>query len=457
MTLMAYEVNFEGLAGMTHHFGGLSPGNLPSMKSAGDISHPKEAALQGLKKMALLHDLGIRQAVLPPHERPFLPLLRQLGFLGLAQNMIEQANREWPWIVPMISSSATMWTANWASCTASIDSADSHLHFTPANLASNLHRSIEGETTQRILKAIFPNPVHFSHHLPLPCGEVFFDEGSANQIRLAKNYRSPGITLFVYGKFGSPQAAPTPLPKHYPARQTKEASQAVARLHQLYPGSVVYAQQHPEAIDAGIFHNDLIAQGNLYVLLVHERAFWRHPEVIEELKSKYRERCSDELHVITVTEKEVPLKEASASFMFNSQLVTLPDLSMALIAPHTCQNYEKVALFFNKLIADPENPVQAVHYVNLSESLNNGGGPACLRMRVVLTENELSLINPGVIYTKRLHERLEGWIGRHYPEELALKDLIQKEFHEKNCHALDELCTILEIGKVYPFQLGGYV
>lgn len=453
---MAYEINFEGLAGMTHHYGGLAYGNLPSMQSIGKVSRPKEAALQGLQKMALLNELGVRQAVLPPHERPFFPLLEQLGFSGTKQNRLDQVKKEAPWLLPILSSSAAMWTANWATSTASIDSSDAHAHFTPANLASYLHRSLEPSTTQRILKAIFPSQVFFKHHPPLPCGGIFFDEGSANQIRFAKNYRSPGVYLFVFGKSTLPSEMPTPSPHTYPARQSKEASEALPRIHGLYPNTAVYAYQHPEAIDAGIFHNDLIAQGNLHFLMVHEKAFWNQQEVLNELKKKFSERCDEELKIVEVLESQVPLKEAASSFMFNSQIVTLPDLTMALIAPEACRGYDRVTSFFESLVKDPAHPVNTIHYVNLSESLGNGGGPACLRLRVVLTENELAHINPAVLYSPRLHERLESWIHKHYPDTLSKEELAKTELHEKNCQALDELCTILELGKVYPFQLGTY-
>lgn len=81
--MKAREVNFDGLVGLTHHYAGLSFGNEASTKHRFQVSNPRLAAKQGLLKMKALADAGFPQAVIPPHERPFIPVLRQLGLAAV--------------------------------------------------------------------------------------------------------------------------------------------------------------------------------------------------------------------------------------------------------------------------------------------------------------------------------------------------------------------------------------
>lgn len=450
MTNLAYEINFDGLVGMTHTYGGMSLGNLASTSHEGQISNPRQAALQGLAKMKFLSNLGIKQAVLPPHERPYLQALRENGFNGTPEEIIKQAAKTNPSLLWQASSSAGMWTANAATVCPSIDSSDPHVHFTPANLSTFFHRSLEAETTGKILKAIFKNPIFFQHHSPLPLDEPYFDEGAANHIRFCRNYQSPGVQLFVYGKTKQPFL--TPLPEKFPARQSYEASAAIEKLHCLYPRHAVFALQHPKAIDAGAFHNDIVSTGNQNLFLVHELAFWDQEKTLDLLKSKVEKICDTDLMIIETKEKDLPLKDAVGSFIFNSQIVTLPDGSMDLIAPLQCREFETVQKFLKMLTEDNANPIARIHYVDLSQSMENGGGPACLRLRVVLNDTELKEMNPSVLLTDRLYERLVEHVMEYYPVELSLQDLGNPDIYHKNCRSLDKLTKILNLGRVYPFQ-----
>ena len=91
-----FEVNFDGIVGPTHHYGGLSYGNVPSQAHQRETSYPRQAAIQGLAKMKLLADLGIPQAILPPHERPDITFLRGHGFSGTATEIVRQAFQSRP-------------------------------------------------------------------------------------------------------------------------------------------------------------------------------------------------------------------------------------------------------------------------------------------------------------------------------------------------------------------------
>lgn len=440
-----WEVNFDGLVGPTHNYSGLSPGNIASTEHALSVANPRVAALQGLDKMKFLADLGFKQAILPPQERPDIGTLRRLGFQGSDAQIINQASRETPRIFQACCSASSMWAANAATVSPSLDTADGRVHFTPANLTNRFHRSIEPPTTARLLKAIFADEDFFIHHPPLPFGEHFSDEGAANHTRLCRNHGEPGIELFVYGRYAFSEDHPKPA--RFPARQTFEASATISRLHRLESKKVVLAQQNPAVIDRGVFHNDVIAVGNGPVLFYHAQAFLKKAEVIGALHS----RSEGELCLIEVTDEQVTVDEAVKTYLFNSQLLTLADGNMILIAPNQCRENPRVKHYLDHLMA-AENPLTQIHYVELRESMKNGGGPACLRLRVVLTEEELTKAHPAVFLNDDLYRRLTNWIEHHYRDHLTIDDLADPGLLTECRTALDELSAVLKLRAVYPFQ-----
>ena len=387
---MAYEVNFDGLIGPTHNYAGLSPGNVASSNNAGGISHPKAAALQGLQKMKTLMDLGLRQGVLPPQSRPDLGFLRRIGFEGDDGTVLKRAHETDPTLLATAWSASSMWSANAATVSPSADTLDGRVHMTPANLISNLHRSVEHETTTRALRMIFTDESKFVIHDPLPLQARFSDEGAANHTRFAKAHGDPGVELFVYG---SDAHDPNGGARKFPARQTRAACEAIARTHLLDPTRVVFARQHPDAIDAGVFHNDVIATGNGHVHLFHEQAFATTRSLTTDLSAP----LDGDLISIQANQSDFSLEDAVTSYLFNSQIVTLPDSTMALIAPNECRENPRVGAFIDRMISDTSNPIMQAVFMDVRESMRNGGGPACLRLRVVLTEEELAAANQGVI------------------------------------------------------------
>lgn len=446
--MSAYEVNFDGLVGPTHNYSGLSFGNIASESSLKDISNPKLAAKQGLQKMKDLADRGFKQGILLPQQRPDMRLLRQLGFEGTDAQMLTKAAKQAPAILCSVYSASSMWTANAATVSPSGDSADGKVHFTPANLNAKLHRAIEHPTTSRILRSIFNDERYFSHHDTLPSVGQFGDEGAANHTRFCSQYDARGVQFFVYGRSAFSEHGVKP--KRYPARQTLEASQSIARLHGLTKENTVFAQQRPDTIDAGVFHNDVIAVGNRNVLFCHEHAFVDQDEVISELDHKLLDA---ELQVITVRDHEVPIRDAVSSYLFNSQLLSLPNGTMLLVVPSECRQIASVDKYLDKLIAG-NNPISELAVFDLKQSMKNGGGPACLRLRVALTEQELAAVHPQALLTDELFVSLNGWIDKHYRDQLAQSDLADTRLLQENLTALDELTQLLKLPSVYPFQLG---
>ncbi|MBZ2168975.1 N-succinylarginine dihydrolase [Marinobacter sp. F4216] len=446
MVKHAVEANFDGLVGPTHNYAGLSWGNVASKSNESAVSNPKEAALQGLAKMKALADRGFVQGILPPHERPHIPTLRGLGFEGSDQKILEDAAKQCPTILAAVSSASTMWTANAATVSPSADTKDRRVHFTPANLSAKFHRSIEHVVTGRALKSIFADDAYFAHHPALPSVSHFGDEGAANHTRLCGGYGEPGVELFVYGQVAFNEQAPAP--KKFPARQTLEASQAIARLHGLSDAHAVFAQQNPEAIDAGVFHNDVIAVGNGNTLFYHDMAFLDEQKVLDDIRARLK---GTELQAVKVSSAEVPIQDAVASYLFNSQLLNTPD-GMMLAVPGECREVKSVSNYLDQLVQSG-GPITAVEVFDVKQSMRNGGGPACLRLRVVLNDDELKAMHQGVLLTDALYERLTTWVNAHYRDQLTREDLADPMLLDEVRKALDELTGILGLGSIYDFQL----
>jgi succinylarginine dihydrolase len=435
------EYAFDGLVGPTHHHAGLSFGNLASVAHTGEPANPRASALEGLAKLRAIRGLGLSRAVLPPHERPYLPALRRLGFSGSDAQVLERAHAASPALLASVSSASSMWAANAATVSPSSDSADGRVHLVPANLVSMFHRSLEAETTTRVLRRIFADAERFEVHDALPAHTDLGDEGAANHTRLSTSKGS--VHLFAWGR--APEAISRPA--RYPARQTLAASQAVARLNRLRDADVVIWQQHPHGIDLGAFHSDVLAVGHAELLLVHELAFVDRTG----LTARLRARLGDELRVVVASDDELPAAAAVAAYPFNSELLQLDDGSRVVVAPSESRDNPFAASFLNRLV-EVERVVSRIVYVDVNGSMKNGGGPACLRLRVALTDVERSALGARVFVDDTLDAELDSWIQKHYRDRLLPGDLRDPAFLNESRRALDELTGLLKLGSVYDFQ-----
>lgn len=442
---VAEEINFDGLIGPTHNYAGLSEGNLASARNANMVARPRDAALQGLAKMQRLRALGLGQGLLPPHERPNIKWLRSLGFAGSDGEVWERAWRSEPAIARAALAASAMWAANAATISPSADCSDGRLHATVANLQTMLHRILEGEQTERTLRRLFADEARFAVHPALLSHDALSDEGAANHMRMAANAGAPGVEIFVYGRKASEAKA------GFPARQTLEACTAVARRHRLDPARTIFARQAPEAIDAGAFHNDVVAVAHERVLFHHEDAFADKAALYAEVRAKAQ---GFEPVFVEVPRARVGLDDAITSYLFNSQLLRVPGASaLTLVAPTEVRENNKTAAYVAEMIARPKAAIGQVEYVEVRESMRNGGGPACLRLRVVMTPRERAAASQGFFLSDALAAKLEAWIRKHYREDLAPDDLGDPALVSETQTALDELTRIMPLGSdFYPFQ-----
>jgi len=404
------ELQLEGLVGPTHNYAGLSFGNVASATHAQSVSHPRAAALQSLEKMQAVQARGIPVAVMPPQPRPDLSILTRLGYQGSVQAMLDAAWRDAPDLAAAIWSASSMWTANAATVAPSADALDERLHLTPANLFSTFHRAIEPRTTTHFLRQLFAEPTQCVVHDPLPVTTRLADEGAANHMRLVDDH-GRGLHVFVFG--ATPDSPHHP--RRYPARQQRAACEAITRMHQLPPEQCIYLQQAPEAIDAGVFHNDVIAMSAGSLLICHERAYVDQAGVLDMLAARG-------ITVRVIRERELSLAKAVATYFFNAQLLEPQAGRMTIIFPQECAEQPETKALCERL-PDELPMVKDITFLNLRESMQNGGGPACLRLRVPLSEAELAAMPPGARFSQRLYQRLGELISADYPEQLEPGEL----------------------------------
>jgi succinylarginine dihydrolase len=386
------EINFDGVVGPSHNYAGLSLGNIASASHKGDPSYPRAAALQGVAKMrGNLARLGV-QGFLLPLPRPNPALQDVLAYDGTE----EPALRAAPW------SASSMWTANAATVSPAPDTADGKCHLTPANLVTMLHRAQEWPDTKRQLDLAFGNSDHFTVHGPVPA--TFGDEGAANHMRLCEGHGSAGVEVFVYGKPGG----------RFPARQHEQASRLVARAHGLDPARCVFIEQNPAAIEAGAFHNDVVSVANERVLFTHQEAFADQAGACEAIRAAF-----PALEVVEVPSSAVSLEEAIRTYLFNAQLLTLPDGSMALIVPEECRESASVWGYCEAMMAS-NGPIREVIPVDVRQSMANGGGPACLRLRVVC---DPLTVDPRFLLDEAKAELIEAVIAKAWPEQIDPAEL----------------------------------
>lgn len=400
------EINFDGLIGPTHNYAGLSIGNVASYRNAGGISRPRAAALQGLAKMRTLMDLGLLQGFLLPHDRPDAGWLRRLGFAGSDDAVLAAAHAADPLLLHNASSASPMWTANAATVSPAPDTADGRCRLTVANLSSMLHRSLEAAATERQLRLIFGDTRHFAVHEAVP--PRLGDEGAANHMRMAEHHGAPGLEIFVYG--GEQRAG-------FPARQHRLASEAVARLNGLDPVRCYFALQSDAAIQAGAFHNDVVAVANESVLFAHEQAFEDKAALYD-----FVTRTLPQAVIVEVPASAVSLAEAIGSYLFNSQLVTLPAGGMTLVLPEEARETPSVERWLRTLVAG-NGPIRELHFIDVRESMRNGGGPACLRLRVAVDDAARAAIDSRFLLDAAKWEALHRIVETHWPDRIALDDL----------------------------------
>ncbi|HET6537789.1 MAG TPA: N-succinylarginine dihydrolase [Sphingopyxis sp.] len=389
---MICEINFDGIIGPSHNYAGLSPGNLASAHHAGRTAHPRAAALQGVEKMRHNLHLGLAQGFFMPLDRPHESWLAMLGCTSQSAELHLRAQA---------MSASAMWAANAATVSPAADTGDGRCHITIANLLTMPHRSHEWPGTLAQLQLAFAHAA-FAVHPPIPA--PFGDEGAANHMRLCRDHADPGVEIFVYGLSGGT----------FPARQNLEASKAIARRHRLSPARTLFLRQSDAAIAAGAFHNDVVAVANQHILLTHEQAFHTKEQAYDRIRSAF-----PAVEIIEIPASALSLADAIASYIFNAQLISLPQGGMALVLPTEAMN-NQAARHWLEAHVRTNGPITQLLPVDVRQSMANGGGPACLRLRVVA---DPATVDPRFLADDAKLDRIAAIIAAHWPTEIAPDDL----------------------------------
>ena len=434
------EINFDGLIGPTHNYAGLSQGNLASQKHLNKTSNPKAAALQGLDKMRLVMDQGIPQGFFLPHERPHLKTLRVLGFGGTDEEVINRAAKQNPILLKNVYSASSMWAANAATFSPSIDSYDQNMHITPANLNTMFHRSIESQFTQAQLELMFGRVAIV--HDPIENISGYGDEGAANHLRVSEQHLKPGFQIFVYGSsaFEVHQGMIT--------RQAEEISKAVSIMHQLDPDRVLFLKQNEQAINAGSFHNDIVSLANEEVFIFHQEAFADRVE-LERILHHLKDHVKG-FHPIEILSEDISLDDLVSSYLLNSQLITAKNNEMMMLLPEEVQNHSNCMRWLEEIKSS--SPIKHIEFVDIRQSMMNGGGPACLRFKITVNNDEFNQINEKFLLTPKKLMDLRALVTKHYRDKLNPADLLDNNLVQESYRFLDELTQLLDLGNVYDFQ-----
>lgn len=414
---MLTEINFDGIIGPSHNYAGLSLGNLASAGHAGDTAYPRAAALQGLAKMRHNLGLGLAQGFLLPLPRPNLVFLAAIAADGSEDPRLRAA----AW------SASSMWTANAATVSPGPDTSDGRCHLSAANLVTMPHRSQEWPDSVRQLRIAFADAAKFAVHDAVP--PCFGDEGAANHMRMCAGHDTPGLEIFVYGKSGGA----------FPARQHEQASRIVARRHGLEAARTLFVEQNPAAIAAGAFHNDVVAVANERVLFTHEQAFADPDGTYAAIRA-----ALPEAEIVVVPAAAVSLADAIASYLFNAQLLTLPAGEMALVIPLEAWEHPRVRAWLDTMLAS-NGPIRRVLPVDVRQSMANGGGPACLRLRVVA---DPASVDPRFMLDDAKATRIEAVIATNWPEAIRAQDLGSAQLTDQVISARTALLTELELSEL---------
>jgi succinylarginine dihydrolase len=208
---------------------------------------------------------------------------------------------------------------------------------------------------------------------------------------------------------------------------------------------VLLVQQQARAIDAGAFHNDVVLVNAGERLLLHEYALVEQERILSSLRQSL-----PTLRIFQVAQRDLSLRQAVKSYLFNSQLLHSSQ-GYVLLAPLQ-SSQGPAARIIRRLVE--EGFVDHVVFQDLEQSMAGGGGPACLRLRLPLTAQEMASIPPGILLNTTTLQRLQAWVTRYYRDALHPADLADPQLLQEAYEALDALTQLLALGAFYPFQRG---
>ena len=259
---------------------------------------------------------------------------------------------------------------------------------------------------------------------------------------MSAQHLKPGFQIFVFGS--------TAFDAHHDiiARQAEEISQAVSTQHQLDPDRVLFLKQNEQAINSGSFHNDIVSLANEEVFIFHQEAFADRVE-LERVLHHMKDHVKG-FHPIEILSEDISLDDLVSSYLLNSQLITVKNNEMMMLLPEEVQNHPNCMRWLDEIKSS--SPVKHIEFVDIRQSMMNGGGPACLRFKTVVNNDEFDKINKKFLLSPKKLMDLRALVSKHYRDQLNPEDLLDIKLMQESYTFLDELTQLLDLGAIYNFQ-----
>ena len=175
-------------------------------------------------------------------------------------------------------------------------------------------------------------------------------------------------------------------------------------------------------------------------MLIHERAWENQAATLHRIRARV-----PDLRVFQVSSRDLSLEQAVTSYLFNSQLLETSD-GWLLNAPIECAD-GAARMVVDRLERD--GFVDRVRFNDLRQSMDGGGGPACLRLRLPLTEDEFRLLPETLMMTEERVEKLRSWVKKWYPSILRIEDLADAGFARRARKCSQALVEVLGCDRRY--------
>ena len=259
----------------------------------------------------------------------------------------------------------------------------------------------------------------------------------------------PGVELFVYGRRGLRRRRR----RRRAIRRGRRAKrrEAIARRHGLDP-----ARDAVRAAAPGQHRRRRVPQRR-------RRRRRRHVPALPRARVRRpaggaRRACATAVggafSALVIRDDELPLADAVGTYLFNSQLLPLRRRSLAARRAGGMPRASRSVAPARPARRDG-SPIAEVLTFDLRQSMRNGGGPACLRLRVPLTDDDRRAMRGERV------PRCRARCGARRLDPPALSrparpaDLRDPALLDESRRALDELTGLLRLPSIYPFQLRG--
>jgi succinylarginine dihydrolase len=191
-----------------------------------------------------------------------------------------------------------------------------------------------------------------------------------------------------------------------------------------------------------------VSLANEEVFIFHQEAFADRVE-LERVLHHLKEHVKG-FHPIEILSEDISLDDLVSSYLLNSQLITVDNNEMMMLLPEEVQNHPNCMRWLDEI--QSSSPIKYLEFVDIRQSMMNGGGPACLRFKAVVNNDEFDRLNERFLLSPTKLMDLRTLVSKHYRDKLHPEDLLDIKFMQESYTFLDELTQLLDLGNIYNFQ-----